>query len=115
MAAASQGMIPIERVESEPAAHTWQRMLSLVLDSVSSPHTRRAYRDALEEFALWCRLDSGRPFTRATVLKYRSELQEEGLAPSSINVRLSAIRKLAQEAADNGLLRPDIAGPIVRL
>jgi hypothetical protein len=37
------------------------------------------------------------------VQAYRAALETAGLAASSINVRPSAIRKLAAEAADNGL------------
>jgi hypothetical protein len=37
------------------------------------------------------------------------------LAPSSINQRLSAIRKLALEAADNGLMAPELAAGISRV
>lgn len=39
-------------------------------------------------------------------------MRETGLSSSSINQRLSAIRKLAAEAADNGALDPQIAGGI---
>ena len=37
------------------------------------------------------------------------------LGPSTINVRLSAIRKLAGEAADNRLLDPDLAAGIAKV
>ena len=87
---------------------------SLVLDGVSSRHTRRAYAQALEEFLIWFQDEPGRTFNKATVQKYRTELELKGLAPSSINVRLSAIRRLAMEAADNGLLSPDLAAGIGR-
>lgn len=90
-------------------------MQSLVLDGLSSPHTRRAYEQALEEFLIWLCADSSRTFTKATVQKYRGELQAKGLAPASINVRMSAIRKLAGEAADNGLLAPELAAGIARV
>ena len=52
--------------------------------------------------------------SKATVQKYRTELETKELAPSSINVRLSAIRRLALEARDNGRLDPDIAAGIAR-
>ena len=32
---------------------TWTRIKSLVLDSVTSPHSKRAYEQALDAFALW--------------------------------------------------------------
>ena len=53
----------------------WNTMQSLVLDGLSSPHTRRAYGQALEEFLIWLCSDSTRRFTKATVQKYRVELQ----------------------------------------
>lgn len=88
------------------------RIKALVLDSVTSPHSRRAYGRALDEFLAW---SEGRPFTRALVQQYRAALEEKGLAPSSINLHLAAIRKLANEAADNGLLAAAQASAIVRV
>jgi site-specific recombinase XerD len=81
----------------------------LVLDAVSSPLTRVMYGHAINEFFTWWQ-DQGRPtFIRATVQKYRAHLEARGLAPASINQRLSAIRKLAKEATYNGLLEPAAA------
>lgn len=37
------------------------------------------------------------------------------IAPSTINVRLAAVRRLAYEAADTGLLSPDLAAGIRRV
>ena len=92
----------------------WGIITSLVLDGLSSPHTRRAYSQALDEFLIWFRDDPQREFNKAAVQKYRAELEIKGLAPSSINVRLSAIRRLALEAADNGLMAPELAAGIAR-
>ena len=44
--------------------------------------------------------------------RYAAELREAGMAASSVNQRLSAIRKLAAEAADNGALDPQVANGI---
>ena len=92
----------------------WRIITSLVLDGLSSRHTRRAYSQALDEFLIWFHDDPGRQFNKATVQKYRAELETKGLAPSSINVRLSAIRRLALEAADNGVMAPELAAGIAR-
>ena len=92
----------------------WSLITTLVLDGISSQHTRRAYSQALDEFVIWFRDDPGRQFNKAAVQKYRSELETKGLAPSSINVRLSAIRRLALEAADNDLMSPEQAAGISR-
>jgi site-specific recombinase XerC len=76
--------------------------------------TRRAYSQALEEFLIWLGSEPGCAFDKAAVQRYRVELQTKGLASSSIDVRLSAIRRLALEAGDNALLDPQIAVGIAR-
>jgi site-specific recombinase XerD len=84
----------------------------VVLDTLPSEHSRRAYKRALFDFFLWHR-GVGRPqLNKAVVQRYASELREAGMSSSSINQRLSAIRKLALEAADNGALDPQIASGI---
>ena len=92
----------------------WRRIESLVLDSVRSENSKRAYRRALRDFYAWCAVNCT-TFNKATVQRYRSELESRGLAASSINLRLSAIRKLAAEAGDNGLLAPELAAGIARV
>src|ERR1700733_10148177 len=94
----------------------WRRLKALVLDSVSSPITRRVYNLGLDEFIAWFTEES-RPagFTKATVTAWRVALEARKLGPISINVRITAVRKLAIEAADNGLLAPELAagvGPV---
>jgi site-specific recombinase XerD len=93
----------------------WARLTDLVTDSVTSQASKRAYRAALGDFLEWYRLESRPGFTKAVVNAYRAALVERGLAPSSINVRLSAIRKLAAEAADNGLMAPELAAGVGRV
>jgi len=83
-----------------------EQVIRLVLDAVSSPLTRVMYSHAMTEYFAWWE-EQGRPaFIRATVQKYRAHLEARGLAPASINQRLSALRKLAKEAIYNGLLDP---------
>ena len=89
----------------------WQKLKTLVLDSVSSPITKRVYSMALDEFLAWFRQEP-RPegFCKATVSAWRVSLENRGLGSSSIIIRMSAIRKLAAEAADNGTDRAGISG-----
>jgi integrase len=82
------------------------RSSSLVRDAVSSPLTRVMYARALNDFFGWWTGQGRPPFTRATVQAWRAALEAKGLAPASVNQKLSAIRKLATEAAYNGLLDP---------
>src|SRR3954453_20879028 len=97
-----------------PQATQWQRLKALVLDSVSSPITRRVYNLGLEEFIAWYALEPRPGFTKATVCSWRVSLEARGLGTVSINVRITAVRKLAVEAADNGLLAPALANGIAR-
>jgi site-specific recombinase XerD len=93
----------------------WEKLKALVLDSVSSPITKRVYNMALNEFLAWFQQAPRPGFTKATVSAWRVSLEARGLGSSSIIVRMSAIRKLAAEAADNGLLAPELAAGIARV
>jgi site-specific recombinase XerC len=92
-----------------PTADPLAAVKRLVLDAVSSPHTRRSYDLALSRFLGWY-VETGSPgLTKATVQRYRAALESRGFSASSLNVHLSAVRKLAAEAADNALLAPELA------
>lgn len=102
---------PIARATSDPLAG----IKRLVLDAVSSAHTRRSYDLALSRFLVWFQAAGLPSFNKAAVQRYRAELEGQGLSASSVNVQLSAVRKLASEAADNGLLAPELAAGIARV
>jgi integrase/recombinase XerD len=84
----------------------------LVLDAVRSPATRVMYGKALADFFAWREEHGNPPFRRASVQAHRAALQARGYAPSTINQRLAAIRKLAREAAANGLLDAETAAGV---
>src|ERR1700732_1144685 len=90
----------------------WQKLKTLVLDSVSSPITKRVYNMALDEFMSWFQQAPRPGFTKATVSAWRVSLEDRRLGSSSIIIRMSAIRKLAGEAADKALLAPEMAAGI---
>ncbi|MBL7064148.1 MAG: tyrosine-type recombinase/integrase [Anaerolineae bacterium] len=87
-------------------------IIGLVLDGLTSEHSKRAYERALLDFLAWHADQERPPLNRALVQAYKVKLQDDGLAPSTINLRLSAIRKLAREAADNGLVDQTLANSI---
>src|SRR5665811_88994 len=93
----------------------WQKLKTLVLDSVSSPITKRVYNMALDEFMAWFQQAPRPGFTKATVSAWRVSLEDRRLGSSSIIIRMSAIRNLAAEAADKGLLAPELAAGISRV
>jgi integrase len=98
-----------------PTALRFDTLRRLVIDSVASPHSRRAYGKALDDFLAWYAAEPRGAFSKALLQAYRSRLEAQGLAPSTINVRLAALRKLAAEAADNGLLDPVLAAGISKV
>src|SRR5260221_4135532 len=93
----------------------WQKLKTLVLDSVSSPITKRVYNMALNEFMGWFQQAPRPGFTKATVSAWRVSLEARRLGASSIIIRVSAIPKLAAEAAENGLVAPQLAAGISRV
>jgi site-specific recombinase XerD len=98
-----------------PRAAALERIKALVLDTLPSPESKRAYCQALDDFFRWCGAQAIDGFTKATVNAYRANLEERLLSSSTINQRLSAIRKLAMEAADNGFMPPEQASAISRV
>ena len=70
----------------------WEKLKTLVLDSVSSPITKRVYNMALDEFLGWFQQAPRPGFTKATVSAWRVSLEARGLGSSSIIIRMSAIR-----------------------
>lgn len=83
--------------------------IQMVLDSLTSGHSKRAYGRHLREFMGWHSAGGQTTLSKAVVQRYATELRDSGLSPASINQRLSAIRKLALEAGDNGALESQIA------
>ena len=54
-------------------------------------------------------------FNRTVVLRYRIFQEQRAYAPTTINLRLAAVRGIAYEAADAGLLSPELAAGIRRV
>ena len=82
----------------------------MVLDTVPSAHSKRNYATALDDLL---RFAASRPLTRALIMEYRSSL--EVLAPSTINVRLAAMRRMVSEAQKNGMLGVEEAAQLTSI
>jgi site-specific recombinase XerD len=97
-------------------------LITLATNAVDSANSARAYRAALEEFFTW-HYDQGQPpLSKHLINAYKSHLKEtisprtgRNLSHAAINLKLSAVRKLVSEAADNGLIDEHIAGAIARV
>jgi site-specific recombinase XerD len=86
-----------------------------VIVSLRSFESQRSYRHSIDEFVAWYCSAPRLSFNKAVVLRYRLHLEDRHLAAGTINVRLAAVRRLAYEAADSGLLSPDLAAGIRRV
>jgi site-specific recombinase XerD len=92
-----------------------EHVKSAVLVSLRSPESQRSYRRSIEDFVCWYCSEPRLSFNKTVVTRYRIHLEDQLLAPGTINVRLAAVRRLAYEAADTGLLSPELDAGIRRV
>jgi hypothetical protein len=106
-------MAPVspESRAGEPIALTpaQARLRKMVLDAVQSPHSKRNYAKALDNLFAFC---ASRPLSRSLLMEWRAGM--ESLSPSTINVRLSAVRKLVGEARRNNMIGSEEAASRMR-
>jgi len=86
-----------------------------VLNSLGSPASRRVYEYAINQFIAWYCSEPRLALNRIVVVRYRMHLESRGLAANTINQQLDAVRRLAHEAADSGLLSPELTAGISRV
>src|SRR6201988_890340 len=92
-----------------------EHVKSAVLVSLRSPESQRSYRRSIDDFVSWYCSEPRLSFNKTVVTRYRIHLEDQLLAPGTINVRLAAVRRLAYEASDTGFLSPDLAAGIRRV
>jgi site-specific recombinase XerD len=92
-----------------------QPVIDLVCNAVTSTHTKRAYSRALTDYMAWHATTGQNVFNKATVQAHVTALRSANVSASSINQRLTAIRKLAQELADNGVIDHSMAQAVGRV
>jgi site-specific recombinase XerD len=86
-----------------------------VLMSLRSSESQRSYQRSINEFVGWYCSEPRLSFNKTVVTRFRIHLEDRTLAPGTVNVRLAAVRRLAYEAADSGLLSPELAVGIRRV
>ena len=86
-----------------------------MLNSLTSASGQRTYDHAIREFIDWYCSEPRLAFNQTVVTRYRIAFEQHPYAPSTINLRLAAIRRLAYEASDYGLLSSDLAAGIRRV
>jgi len=83
-------------------------LVKVAVDSVDSPRSQRNYSAAVHEFLDWCEDRNVGTLTKALVQTYKQHLAglvsdrtKQPLSSSSINLKLSAVRTMVREVADN--------------
>jgi hypothetical protein len=88
---------------------------SAVLNSLTSRSSQRTDDPAIREFIEWYCSEPRLAFNKSVVTRYRISLEQRHYASTTINLRLAAVRRLAYEAADCGLLSAELAAGIRRV
>jgi integrase len=91
--------VPRATAPPEPVDPRLIRLKQMVLDAVTSTNSKRNYAKALDNLFVFA---AGRPLTRALLMEWRAAMDK--LSPATVNVRLSAMRKLVIEAQRSGML-----------
>ena len=113
-------MVPQKHTECSVRSETrtipeLEQSKAAVLNTLASVHSRRSYAFAISRFIAWYCSEPRLTFNRAVVVRYRSHLEALRLSASTINLHLSAIRRLADESAESGWLTPELAIGIRRV
>lgn len=97
-------------VDLEPRAvpSRYDELRNVVLDGVVSENSKRNYALAMDELSIFCRVRL-QPLSRALLLAFRADMLERDLSASTINVKMSAVRKLINEAKRAGVVSAEDA------
>jgi integrase len=115
---------PSPHVEATQKKRPPKRLLALpdlgqskaaVLNSLTSKSGQHSYDHAITDFVEWYCSEPRLAFNRTVVLRYRIYLEQKRYAATTINLRRAAVRRVAFEAADSGLLSPELAAGIRRV
>jgi integrase len=83
------------------------RLKQMVVDAVTAENSKRNYGKALDHLFAFA---AGRPLTRELLLEWRASMEK--LSPSTVNIRLSAMRNLVAEARRSGGLSSEEAATL---
>ena len=84
-------------IETITAPSRFDELRRAVLHGVAAENSRRNYSLALDELSAFCEAHR-QPLSRDLVLEFRAAMLERNLSPSTVNVKLAAVRKLVGEA-----------------
>ena len=100
----STALVPLSVTsEALPEFSRFDELRLAVLNGVAAKNSKRNYALALDELAAFCK-ERQQPMSRSLLLAFRETLLERKLGASTINVKLSAVRKLVNEARRAGVV-----------
>ena len=105
----AQERAPAKRVVALPGR---EQSKAAVINTLTSRSGQRNYDRATTDFVDWYCSEPRLAFTRQWFLRYRIFLEQKQYGATTINLRLPAVRRVALEAADSGLLSPEPAAGI---
>ena len=108
----STALVPLSASSGPvPENGRYMELRQTVLNGLTATTSRRNYGLALDELSAFC-LEKQRPISRTLILEFRAHMLDRELSPSTINVKLSAIRKLVDEAKRAGVIGVEEASQI---
>lgn len=87
----------------------------LFLGKIQNTNTRAMYGKALSDFLAWCQQQGVVALKKFVVEEHKDFLLSRGYSAGTVNQRLTAIRKFAERAAEEGLVATQDAAEILRI
>jgi integrase len=101
--------------QTGPGAARLRTVQTAVLNTLTSKKRQRSYDRAIADFVDWYCSEPRLAFNRTVVPAIQDLSRTEQYPATTINLRLAAVRRVAFEAADSGLLSPELAAGIRRV
>jgi site-specific recombinase XerD len=97
------------------SANSGSGIVSLATSHLRSPHSKRAYRQAVMFFRAWCACIGAAEITKSIVHEYLGELNRLRMSSATVNLALCAIKRLVSELADNARMDTESAAKIMKI
>ena len=111
----SAELVQVPKVtDSTSAYRRFDELRRAVLNGVAAENSKRNYALALDELSAFCR-ERKESISRTLILEFRAAMLDRELSPSTINVKLAAVRKLVDEARRAGVIGAEEASQMTEV